>query len=202
MDELRAAAEASKAWPFEEARRLLRALRGRRRRPRATCCSRPATGRRGLPHIGTFGEVARTTMVRRAFEALSRHPDAADLLLRRHGRHAQGAGQRAEPGDAARAPAAAADQRARSVRRVRELRRAQQRHAAAVPRHLRVRVRVRQRDRVLPLRAVRRGAAARGRALRRDHGGDAGEPARGAAADLLDLPADLAADRAGCSTCR
>ena len=28
-------------------------------------------GPSGLPHIGTFGEVVRTTMVRRAFEALT-----------------------------------------------------------------------------------------------------------------------------------
>ena len=136
-------------------------------------------------------------MIRRAFELISDMPDAADLLLGRPRRHAQGAGERAEPGDAARAPAAAADQRAGPLRGVRELRRAQQRHAAPLPRHLRLRVRVRQRHRLLSLGAVRRGAAARGRALRRDHGGHAREPARGAAADLFVLPADLAADRPG-----
>ncbi len=31
-------------------------------------------GPSGLPHIGTFGEVARTTMIRRAFEAISDIP--------------------------------------------------------------------------------------------------------------------------------
>ena len=48
-------------------------------------------GPSGLPHIGTFGEVVRTTMVRHAFQRLSRYPDPAVRLLRRHGRAAQGA---------------------------------------------------------------------------------------------------------------
>ena len=100
MDELRAAAESSKAWPFEEARRLARRYADG---PPAKghVLFETGYGPSGLPHIGTFGEVARTTMIRRAFETISRHPDAADLLLRRSRRHAQGAGQRAEPGDAA-----------------------------------------------------------------------------------------------------
>jgi len=56
-------------------------------------------GPSGLPHIGTFGEVVRTTMVRRAFEALTGGGlhDAADLRVGRHGRHAQGSGHGAEP---------------------------------------------------------------------------------------------------------
>jgi lysyl-tRNA synthetase class I len=37
-------------------------------------CSKRAMAPRGLPHIGTFGEVARTTMVRRAFEVISDIP--------------------------------------------------------------------------------------------------------------------------------
>ncbi len=94
-----------------------------------------------------------------------RHSDAPDRLLGRHGRHAQGAGQRARPGDAARAPAKAADQRARPVRRVRELRRPQQRDAAALPRPFRLRVRVRLGHRLLPLGQAGRGAAPRHRAL-------------------------------------
>ena len=59
-------------------------------------------------------------MVRHAFEVLTEGAqDAPHLLLRRHGRPAQGADQRAEPGDAGRAPRQAADRRARSVRQVR-----------------------------------------------------------------------------------
>ena len=66
-------------------------------------------GPSGLPHIGTFGEVVRTTMVRQAFQRAVGCADPAVRLLRRHGRAAQGAGQRAEPGDAARASGPAAD---------------------------------------------------------------------------------------------
>jgi lysyl-tRNA synthetase class 1 len=73
MDELRAAAEASKAWPFEEARRL------RDRYRDAPPAKGPVLvetgyGPEGLPHNGTVGEVARTTMVRRAVEAISDVP--------------------------------------------------------------------------------------------------------------------------------
>jgi len=73
MDGMRAAAEASKAWPFEEARRLL----GRYREAppaKGYVLFETGYGPSGLPHIGTFGEVARTTMIRRAFEALSDIP--------------------------------------------------------------------------------------------------------------------------------
>ncbi len=87
-------------------------------------------GPSGLPHIGTFNEVLRTTMVRRAFETMLGYPDAADRVQRRHGRAAQGARQRAQPADARRISRQAADQGARSVRLPRELRRAQQCAAA------------------------------------------------------------------------
>ena len=73
MDELRAAAESSKAWPFEEARRLARRYRDG---PPAKgyVLFETGYGPSGLPHIGTFGEVARTTMIRRAFQAISDVP--------------------------------------------------------------------------------------------------------------------------------
>jgi lysyl-tRNA synthetase class 1 len=73
MDELRVAAEASKAWPFEEARRLVRRFAAA---PPAKgyVLFETGYGPSGLPHIGTFGEVARTTMVRRAFATLSDIP--------------------------------------------------------------------------------------------------------------------------------
>ena len=74
MDELRAAAESLEGLALRGGAAAGAPLRATGRRPRATCCSRPATGRRGLPHIGTFGEVARTTMIRRAFEAISDIP--------------------------------------------------------------------------------------------------------------------------------
>ncbi|MGL4526856.1 MAG: lysine--tRNA ligase [Aestuariivirga sp.] len=64
---LRAAAFESKAWPFEEARKLLDRVK---RTGKTEVLFETGYGPSGLPHIGTFGEVARTTMVRRAFETL------------------------------------------------------------------------------------------------------------------------------------
>ena len=59
-------------------------------------------GPSGLPHIGTFGEVVRTTMVRHAFRVLTGDKITTKLICvsRRHGRHAQDSGQRPEPGAA------------------------------------------------------------------------------------------------------
>jgi len=60
-----------KQWPFEEARRLIKRLEKSKRGNDTTVLFETGYGPSGLPHIGTFGEVARTTMVRRAFEALT-----------------------------------------------------------------------------------------------------------------------------------
>ncbi|MCL4069472.1 lysine--tRNA ligase [Pseudomonas sp. GX19020] len=73
MSELRDAAMKSKAWPFEEARALLK--RYEKKAPeKGYVLFETGYGPSGLPHIGTFGEVARTTMIRRAFEAISDIP--------------------------------------------------------------------------------------------------------------------------------
>ncbi|MEL7013800.1 MAG: lysine--tRNA ligase [Pseudomonadota bacterium] len=73
MSELRDAAFSSKAWPFEEARRLVK--RYEKAPPeKGYVLFETGYGPSGLPHIGTFGEVLRTTMVRRAFEVLSDIP--------------------------------------------------------------------------------------------------------------------------------
>jgi lysyl-tRNA synthetase class 1 len=64
------AARASKAWPFEEARKLVDRLEKEGGATR-TVLFETGYGPSGLPHIGTFREVARTTMVRRAFEVLA-----------------------------------------------------------------------------------------------------------------------------------
>ncbi|WP_372570771.1 lysine--tRNA ligase [Ruegeria jejuensis] len=73
MSELRETALASKAWPFEEARRVLK--RYQKAPPeKGYVLFETGYGPSGLPHIGTFGEVARTTMVRRAFEVISDIP--------------------------------------------------------------------------------------------------------------------------------
>jgi len=73
MTDLRDLALASKAWPFEEARRVLK--RYQKALPeKGYVLFQTGYGPSGLPHIGTFGEVARTTMVRRAFEMISDIP--------------------------------------------------------------------------------------------------------------------------------
>ena len=69
VDTPRALAEKAKAWPFEEARKVLKRLGGKDP-AKGYALFETGYGPSGLPHIGTFGEVARTTMVRRAFEAL------------------------------------------------------------------------------------------------------------------------------------
>ena len=73
MTTLRDAAMQSKAWPFEEARRVLK--RYEKKDPeKGYVLFETGYGPSGLPHIGTFGEVARTTMIRRAFEMISDIP--------------------------------------------------------------------------------------------------------------------------------
>jgi len=73
MSDLRDAAMNSKAWPFEEARRLLKRVE-QTPPEKGHVLFQTGYGPSGLPHIGTFGEVQRTTMVRRAFEILSDIP--------------------------------------------------------------------------------------------------------------------------------
>jgi lysyl-tRNA synthetase class 1 len=68
---LRAAGLESKAWPFEEARKLLERVK---HMGKSEVLFETGYGPSGLPHIGTFGEVARTTMIRKAFETISDIP--------------------------------------------------------------------------------------------------------------------------------
>jgi lysyl-tRNA synthetase class 1 len=65
---LRELAENASAWPFEEARKIVARLK---RKPKDEVIFETGYGPSGLPHIGTFGEVARTTMVRHAFRVLT-----------------------------------------------------------------------------------------------------------------------------------
>jgi lysyl-tRNA synthetase, class I len=71
MTALRTAALESKAWPFEEARKILKRVE---KSGQKSVLFETGYGPSGLPHIGTFGEVSRTTMVRRAFELMSDVP--------------------------------------------------------------------------------------------------------------------------------
>ena len=73
MSDLREAAIQSKAWPFEEARRIIK--RFEKNPPKnGYALFETGYGPSGLPHIGTFGEVARTSMVIKAFQLLSEIP--------------------------------------------------------------------------------------------------------------------------------
>lgn len=74
---LEAATEA-RAWPFEEARKIIK--RYEQKGFPGTVLFETGYGPSGLPHIGTFGEVARTTMVRHAFHVLTRNEVATKLL--------------------------------------------------------------------------------------------------------------------------
>jgi lysyl-tRNA synthetase class 1 len=73
VPDIREAAMTSKAWPYEEARKLLK------RWPEGKPAGEPVIfetgyGPSGLPHIGTFNEVARTSFVRHAYEELTGAP--------------------------------------------------------------------------------------------------------------------------------
>ncbi|MBV9843337.1 MAG: lysine--tRNA ligase [Sphingomonadaceae bacterium] len=72
-DALRAAARVSKAWPYEEARKLLKRYEAAPPE-KGHVLFETGYGPSGSPHIGTWQEVARTTMVRQAFAELSDIP--------------------------------------------------------------------------------------------------------------------------------
>ena len=75
--DFRTAALDSKAWPYEEARKLLKRYpegKPARDGQPASIIFETGYGPSGLPHIGTFNEVLRTTMVRHAFQTLSDAP--------------------------------------------------------------------------------------------------------------------------------
>ncbi len=73
MTDIKTLAPASNAWPFQEALALVERYKNAPPE-KGYVLFETGYGPSGLPHIGTFGEVARTTMVRRAFEAISDIP--------------------------------------------------------------------------------------------------------------------------------
>ena len=75
--ELHELASNASAWPFEEARKIVERLK---RKPKSEVLFETGYGPSGLPHIGTFGEVARTTMVRHAFRVLTEDKIPTRLL--------------------------------------------------------------------------------------------------------------------------
>lgn len=70
MNDLMEAARVNKAWPFQEAQRLLKRYPDGAKPDGSPILFETGYGPSGLPHIGTFQEVLRTTLVRRAFEAM------------------------------------------------------------------------------------------------------------------------------------
>src|ERR1700744_6339081 len=75
--DLRSLAEQSNAWPFEQAKAIVARLK---KQPKDEVLFETGYGPSGLPHIGTFGEVARTTMVRHAFRVLTEDKIKTRLL--------------------------------------------------------------------------------------------------------------------------
>ncbi|OHC74820.1 MAG: lysine--tRNA ligase [Rhodospirillales bacterium RIFCSPLOWO2_12_FULL_58_28] len=73
MPDMREIAQKSSAWPFAEARSVLKRV-GSKTPEKGYVLFETGYGPSGLPHIGTFGEVARTSMVRHAFTMLSDMP--------------------------------------------------------------------------------------------------------------------------------
>jgi lysyl-tRNA synthetase class 1 len=73
MSNLHEEALKSKAWPFDEARKVLKRLKGQLPE-KGYVLFETGYGPSGLPHIGTFGEVARTAMIQHAFEVISGMP--------------------------------------------------------------------------------------------------------------------------------
>ena len=73
-------AQDARAWPFEEARKVVRRLQKAKHGGGKTVIFETGYGPSGLPHIGTFGEVARTAMVRHAFEVLTEGRIATRLV--------------------------------------------------------------------------------------------------------------------------
>lgn len=76
--DMSSAAASCRAWPFEEARKLIK--RYEKTGYPETVLFETGYGPSGLPHIGTFGEVARTSMVRHAFRLLTQDKVKTKLL--------------------------------------------------------------------------------------------------------------------------
>ena len=195
--EMLAAAAESRAWPFEEAKKIIDRYKGRDFPE--TVLFETGYGPSGLPHIGTFGEVARTTMVRHAFRVLTEDKVKTKLLCFSDDMDGMRKIPDNVPDRAFLEPylhmplTAVPDPFGGDYASFGDHNNAMLR---ALPRHVRLRLRIRQRDRILQVRPLRRDAAASAaEKLRRDHGGHAADAGRGAPGDLQPVPADLAEER-------
>ena len=82
MTDLIAAARVSKAWPFQEAQRLLKRYPDGAKPDGSPVLFETGYGPSGLPHIGTFQEVLRTTLVRKAYEIVAASDDGTPAPTR------------------------------------------------------------------------------------------------------------------------
>lgn len=73
MESSSALLQDARAWPFEEARKILASIKGKVPK-KGYVLFQTGYGPSGLPHIGTFGEIVRTSMVRKAFSEISDIP--------------------------------------------------------------------------------------------------------------------------------
>lgn len=71
----------AKSWPFEQARNLLQHVTRKGKQPGDTVVFQTGYGPSGRPHIGTFGEVVRTQMVRHAFEQITQGAYPTRLIV-------------------------------------------------------------------------------------------------------------------------
>ena len=112
------AALAAKAWPFEEARKLVARLEALKAagKPAGHVLFETGYGPSGLPHIGTFGEVARTSWVRHAFETISDIPTHLIAFSDDMDGLRKGAGKPAAAGDAGHPSGPTPDRDPRSLR--------------------------------------------------------------------------------------
>ena len=156
---LRELAENSNAWPFEEAKKIVARLK---KKPKDEVIFETGYGPSGLPHIGTFGEVARTTMVRHAFRVLTDDKIKTRLIAFSDDMD----GLRKVPDNVPNKDMLTQDL-GKPLTVVRDpfgthpsFGAAQQCAAARLPRSLRLRLRVPVVDRLLQVRPLRRDAAA------------------------------------------
>lgn len=79
MTDLSTFAQTAKAWPFEQARLVKKRVEKSGLQGGAVIFE-TGYGPSGLPHIGTFGEVVRTTMVQHAFRVLTKDEYPTKLI--------------------------------------------------------------------------------------------------------------------------
>ena len=195
--DLRALAEQSNAWPFEQAKAIVARLK---KSPKDEVLFETGYGPSGLPHIGTFGEVARTTMVRHAFRVLTEDKIKTRLLAFSDDMD----GLRKVPDNVPNKEMLAAHL-GKPLSRIPDPFSNQYPSFGA---HNNARLRAfldtfgfdyefASSTDYYTFGKVRRGATAHAGAFRCGDGDHAAEPARGARGDLFAVPADLSAHRRG-----